>query len=698
MSYQVFARKYRPRTFRELLGQDHVVTTLENAIKQDRLAHAYLFVGPRGTGKTSTARIFAKALNCPGGPSVDFDPDDPLCIEIAEGRSLDVLEIDGASNNGVEQVRELRETVAYAPASGKFKIYYIDEVHMLSNAAFNALLKTLEEPPAHVKFVFATTEAHKVLPTIISRCQRFDLSRIAPGIIADHLLYIAKEEGIVLEELAAHSIARGAEGGMRDAQSMLDQLVAFCGEKITEDDVLSIFGFSAHETIAQLSAHLLNEDAASALRMVGERAEAGKDLQRLLTDLIAWIRTLIVYGVDPNGATKGASPEAVATLQEQGGKVGNDRLLAAIEALAEAEANMRWAPDKKLHFEIAAVKACQAIGATSISDIIHMLGGGGGTGGAIPPTSPPPAGQGPTQGGPVSPAPAPTGLGGSSGPAPAPAPSAPSANSTGSEPTASATPTAETAGGVAVAAAGIAAATTPPAVAEAPPTPTSAVAPLKSAAAPAPLAPEERPSLAAAMAEIEEENANVSAAPEPVATSDAVDSTAAETAPSDPAPALIEAPVVATSDAEIWTKALASIETQAPLVAAWAELAHDLGVDDDTLTLGFAAENQGALESLERPSTKDTLISIVTESAGRPLKLSLIIKDGLAPIATVNLQDAPAPVAQAAAPGTPGAATPTTAGEGGGVVDAQKEDFYKDPLINDAVEIFSATLEERKKA
>jgi len=206
VSYQVFARKYRPKTFDDVLGQDHVVRTLRNAIAQKRLAHAYLFVGPRGTGKTSTARILAKALNCTAGPKADFDPDEDVCVEIAEGRSLDVLEIDGASNNGVEQVRDLRESVRFAPTRGQFKIFYIDEVHMLSNAAFNALLKTLEEPPPHVKFIFATTEANKILPTILSRCQRFDLRPIPTETIAKHLSHIASEEGIQLDETAAWAL------------------------------------------------------------------------------------------------------------------------------------------------------------------------------------------------------------------------------------------------------------------------------------------------------------------------------------------------------------------------------------------------------------------------------------------------------------------------------------------------------------
>src|SRR5271168_1967149 len=223
MSYQVIARKYRPQRFADVVGQEHVTQTLANAIAQQRVAHAYLFVGPRGTGKTTIARIFAKCLNCTGGPKVDFSDDDPRCQEITEGRSIDVLEIDGATNNGVEQVRDLRDTVKYAPASSKFKIYIIDEVHMLSTAAFNALLKTLEEPPAHVKFMFATTEAEKILPTILSRCQRFDLRRIPAALIVKHLQEIAQKEAVKIDEAALRAIARGADGGMRDAESTLDQ-------------------------------------------------------------------------------------------------------------------------------------------------------------------------------------------------------------------------------------------------------------------------------------------------------------------------------------------------------------------------------------------------------------------------------------------------------------------------------------------
>jgi len=373
VNYQVFARKYRPKTFDDVLGQDHVVRTLKNAIAQNRLAHAYLFVGPRGTGKTSTSRIFAKALNCTGGPRVDFDPDEDVCVEIAEGRSLDVTEIDGASNNSVEDVRALRETVNYAPARGQFRIYYIDEVHMLSNNAFNALLKTLEEPPPHVKFIFATTEAHKILPTILSRCQRFDLRRIPAPVIAQHLLHIARNEGVDLDPLAAHSIAVGADGGMRDAQSMLDQLVAFCGNKIQEQDVLDIFGFTSHHTVSGICGAILHARTADALNQLYQQAETGKDLSRLLADLIFHFRNVLVHKVDSEIAARDLPPEIVADIAAQAQMVSNERLMNIIDQFAEVEGGMKWALNKRLYFEIGIIRATQVLGESTLSDVILAL-------------------------------------------------------------------------------------------------------------------------------------------------------------------------------------------------------------------------------------------------------------------------------------------------------------------------------------
>jgi len=373
VSYQVFARKYRPRTFDDVLGQEHVVRTLRNAITQQRLAHAYLFVGPRGTGKTSTARILAKALNCPGGPKIDFNPDDDVCIEIAEGRSLDVLEIDGASNNSVDQIRELRDSVRFAPTRGQFKIYYIDEVHMLSNAAFNALLKTLEEPPPHVKFIFATTEPNKILPTILSRCQRFDLRPIPTETIAKHLQHIATTELISLDPAAAWAIAKGADGGMRDAQSMLDQLVAFCGDTITEANVLDVFGFTSREKVASLTTTLLARDTPAALALIHKEAETGRDLSQLLGELIGCLRGLLVAKLDPTADGEGIPEHLWAELLQAVARYQPDRILATIDAFADTEGRMKWATNKRLHFELGIIKAIQTLGEMRITDVITVL-------------------------------------------------------------------------------------------------------------------------------------------------------------------------------------------------------------------------------------------------------------------------------------------------------------------------------------
>jgi DNA polymerase III subunit gamma/tau len=374
VSYEVFARKYRPKTFADVVGQDHIVRTLTNAIRQNRLAHAYIFVGPRGTGKTSTARILAKALNCTGGPKVDFDPEEEICREIAEGRSMNVLEFDAASNTGVDKIRELIiENVKYAPTRGKYKVYIVDEVHMLSTSSFNALLKTLEEPPPHVIFVFATTDVQKVPTTILSRCQRFDLKRIPTALIRDHLLFIARNEKLNVTSAAAETIARGAEGGMRDAESMLDQLVAFCGDSIDEPDVLRVFGFTAQQTVAHLCDALLGGDAPAALRIVHEEAEAGRDLTRLLSDLITYLRTLLVVKADPTAMEGELSPEAVATAKEQASRIDLSRLLDLIERAAEAEQRMKWAPNKKMHLEIAVIRAIQTLGQATLSEVLDTL-------------------------------------------------------------------------------------------------------------------------------------------------------------------------------------------------------------------------------------------------------------------------------------------------------------------------------------
>ena len=363
-SYQVIARKWRPQTFDDVVGQDHVVRTLKNAIARNRIAHAYLLVGPRGTGKTTTARIFAKALNCAGGPKADFDVNDPVCQAIADGTHLDVIEFDAATNTQVDKIREaILDSVAYAPASAKYKIYIIDEVHMLSAGSFNALLKTLEEPPPHVKFVFATTDPQKMPLTVISRCQRFDLKPIPDELIVGRLKKIATDEKIKVSDAALACIARMAEGGMRDAQSILDQMISFCGGEISEPDVLDVFGLVAAEKIAALAAAVAAGDHRQIVAIVDDCDANGRDLVRLLTDLQALVRGALLDAI-----AKGGSSDLLG-----GTVLTTEQLTRLLDGLREGEGGVKLGLSEKINFEVTLLKAVEASRSRAIDSLIKEL-------------------------------------------------------------------------------------------------------------------------------------------------------------------------------------------------------------------------------------------------------------------------------------------------------------------------------------
>ncbi|MBN2162021.1 MAG: DNA polymerase III subunit gamma/tau [Pontiellaceae bacterium] len=374
MAYEVLARKWRPQQFADVVGQDHVTRTLANAIETDRVAHAYIFVGSRGTGKTTSARILAKALNCMEGPTPNPCDKCDACREIMAGNSLDVIEIDGASNNGVDQVRDLRDNARYAPARGPYKIYIIDEVHMLSTAAFNALLKTLEEPPPHIKFIFATTDVHKVLPTILSRCQRFDLRRISVQDIVDRLRRGCAEEGITISEDALLAIARGAEGGLRDAESALDQLISFRGKEIDEDDVLAVFGLVSRSVLENMTTAILKSDVPQIIHIVSAMDQAGKDLQRVVMELLESFRNLLVVLYAGQGAASLELPEAqLQFYQAQAPSTEAGRVLRIIDALIETDSRMRYALSKKTLLETGLIRCSRAAETATINELLKQV-------------------------------------------------------------------------------------------------------------------------------------------------------------------------------------------------------------------------------------------------------------------------------------------------------------------------------------
>jgi DNA polymerase-3 subunit gamma/tau len=360
--YQVIARRWRPRQFDELVGQEHIVRTLSNAIETKRIAHAYLFVGPRGTGKTSTARLFAKALNAEGGPNIHPDNDTGISREIMAGTCMDVIEIDGASNNSVDQVRDLRDDCQYAPSRCRFKIYIIDEVHMLSTAAFNALLKTLEEPPSHVKFFFATTEANKVLDTIVSRCQRFEFRPISETVIADKLAQIAEAEAITVSREALTAIARLANGGMRDAQSILDQMISFCGSAIDEKDVLEVYGLVAAADIDALAGAMARMDFAKIVHVVEQLTTDGRDLYRALVDLEAKLRTVLLDAIRNQGET-----------QALGVPLRSEQILRMMDAVHGGIPAVQRGLSERANFEIVLLKAAEESRGRAIDALLHNV-------------------------------------------------------------------------------------------------------------------------------------------------------------------------------------------------------------------------------------------------------------------------------------------------------------------------------------
>ncbi len=374
MSYLVLARKYRPKTFSEVLGQEPIVTTLTNAIKQKKIGQAYLFAGPRGSGKTSTARIFAKALNCEKGPTPAPCLKCKRCEEITEGRSLDVLEIDGASNRGIDQIRALRELAKFSPSSGSFKVYIIDEVHQITSEGFNALLKTLEEPPPHVLFVLATTASYKVPATILSRCQRFEFKRLPLKLITEKLKAVAAEEKLKISEEAVAGIARAAGGSLRDAESILDQVAAFAGATIKGEDVHTLLGTLQEDLFVEALEGLQAKDPVRLLKLVARCADGGVDLVPWGLSLLAYIRNALVVKV--GAGTLGfedLDPESVQKLSALAAKSSLEELTGIAETLAAALDTMRRVGEPRIPLEMALVKLAGPGGTVRIADLVARL-------------------------------------------------------------------------------------------------------------------------------------------------------------------------------------------------------------------------------------------------------------------------------------------------------------------------------------
>ncbi|MFH0771422.1 MAG: DNA polymerase III subunit gamma/tau [Candidatus Omnitrophota bacterium] len=374
MSYIVFARKWRPKDFSGVLGQNHVVTTLSNAITQNRVAHAYIFSGPRGVGKTTTARVFAMALNCKNPPTPSPCGACDSCKEIASAVNLDVMEIDGASSRGIDEVRALRENIKFSPSRGKYKIYIIDEVHMLTEEAFNALLKTLEEPPAHAVFIFATTRLNKIPPTILSRCQRFEFRRLSASEITGKLKEIAVSEKVDIDDDALYLTARAAEGSMRDAESILDQLVSFCGRKIDLKSAASILGIVGQDALFAFTEKVIAKDTPGVLILVNEIISGGKDMAQFLSSLVGHFRNLLVAKVGKDLPKLIDLPaEAIDLIRSQAELLTAEDLLNCMTILMNAQEAAKKALSQRVPFELAAIRLTQREDVSSLPLILKKI-------------------------------------------------------------------------------------------------------------------------------------------------------------------------------------------------------------------------------------------------------------------------------------------------------------------------------------
>jgi DNA polymerase-3 subunit gamma/tau len=373
--YQVIARKFRPQIFGEVVGQKPIVQILQNAIQMNRVGHAYLFSGPRGTGKTTTARILAKCLNCATGPTTTPCNECPSCKEIAAAQSMDVLEIDAASNTGVDSVRELRDSARYAPTRDRSKIFIIDEVHMLSTAAFNALLKILEEPPAHVSFIMATTERHKLPATILSRCQQFVFRTIAPAEIQAHLREIVTREGAKIDDRGLSYIVKAAEGSMRDAQSLLDQIISFGGQGVANDDVRDVLGFIPNDILDRTVDAITEGNSRELIETVGIVVEQGLSLQQFARELIARMRDLLMMKLGLGEKVLGGDAEKVE-LARRAGSFSEQDLIRYFDLLLRLEGDLRYTSQPRLHLEVGLVKLAKAGHMRDIEDVIRDLKGG----------------------------------------------------------------------------------------------------------------------------------------------------------------------------------------------------------------------------------------------------------------------------------------------------------------------------------